>query len=504
MQKQQKEQIVTLISDWRDRSNLSIKQIVARIQAEGCDINRAKFENRFIRYDQTPAIAPELTLAVIAAFTKGLTRHERCTAAEAIDLAKLTHLPIDRFAEINHYFPNEEFQQAFSRYVQIGTPAPIGAPAPANITANGNGAIVTAVSSPNGTTPPTLSPPPPIPLHFPGKTHQRLIGRSTELDQLLESLREPDRKPLIAVIGLGGMGKTTLVQEAMDICWQERLFEHIVWTSAKTERFVGEGVYKTEVSDVTFEQLLDEIGRQCDRRDIPKLPFEQKKPAVKHLLMTQRVLVVLDNLETVAESEAVVDELFQLLGQSKLLITSRHQLRHERTFTLDLGGLFEAEGLTFLREDSEERGIDLVTEASQEALLEMYNVTGGAPLAMKLVIGQVSRWPLERVLSNLRAAKFAGPNYDFYRFIFKHSWDMLSIEAKQTLVSMAVFDLANGCTETSLGPVCNLPPDILQLALDHLILLSLVDTFGDLTARRYTLHSLTHYFILSDIVKKWS
>ncbi len=485
MQKAEKEQLVQLIGRWRERSNLTINRIVARIQAHGCDISRSMFENRFIRYDQQPDIAPELTLAIIAAFTEGLTPRERCTAAEALELAKLTHLPIDQLAEIGRFFPEDEFGAAFNRY------APTGA------------GVTRLKDKPNRIEPTpslTLS----LPLHFPGKTYHRLIGRSHELDQLIAALREPERKPIVAIVGLGGMGKTALAQEAMDHCWREGLFDHIVWASAKTERFVGEGTRPTEVSDYSFEQLLADIARQCDRLDLAKLPPDQQRAVVKQLLLTQRVLVVLDNLETMPDSEAFVDQVFQLLGRSKLLITTRHRVRHERAFSLDLGGLYQPEGLAFLREDSAERGINMIAQAKVEDLLEIYQVTGGAPLAMKLVVGQVSRWPLEQVLNNLKAAQFAGPNYDFYRFIFKQSWDMLATEAQQVLVSMAVFDLANGSSATALRQVSRVAPEAVQPALDQLILLSLVDGLGDLAARRYTLHPLTHYFILSDIVKKWS
>jgi hypothetical protein len=164
----------------------------------------------------------------------------------------------------------------------------------------------------------------------------------------------------------------------------------------------------------------------------------------------------------------------------------------------------EKEGVAFLREEGEERGIAVVAQAKPGDLLAIHQVTGGAPLAMKLVVGQASRLPLDRVLHNLKAANFAGPNYDFYRFIFKHSWDMLAVEAQKVLVSMSVFDLANGSTAQALRQVSELTSEPVQLALDQLILLSLVDALGNLAERRYTLHPLTHYFIMSDIVKKWS
>jgi hypothetical protein len=355
VQPSEKEQIVQLVSRWRERSQLTVKQILARIQAQGCDISRSMFENRFIRYDQQPAIDPELTLAVIAAFSSGLTEAERCTAAEAMALAKATHLPIDRFAEISPFFPEAEFKAAFSPYTPFE--------------------VTEAAALPPEVVPQDR----PLPLHFPGKTYQRLIGRSRELAQLMAALREPEHKPLIAVVGLGGIGKTTLAQEALEQAWREGLFAHSVWVSAKTERFVGEGTRQTEVSDYSFEQLLDDIGRQCERRDIASLPAEQKRAAVKHLLHSQRVLLVLDNLETIPDSEMFVDAIAHMLGQSKLLLTSRHQVRHERVFTLDLTGLFEAEGLDFLREDSQERGIHLLAQATPADLVEIHQVTGGGP-----------------------------------------------------------------------------------------------------------------------------
>lgn len=393
LQPSEKEQIVQLINLWRERSQLSVKQIIARIQTQGCDINRSMFENRFIRYDQRPMITPELTLAVIGALTKGLAQHERCTAAEAIQLANLTHLPLEQFESISDFFPANEFQTAFNQF------APQNLKKQPVVENDVNG--VSKVDSPQR-----------IPLHFPGKPYYRLIGRTQEFDRLWAALHELNRKPIIAVVGLGGIGKTSLVQEVMERCWLENSFDHIVWVSAKTERFVGGGAHPTGVSDYTLERLLDDIGRQSHRLDILNLPPAQKQVAVKEMLRSNRMLVVVDNLETVLNNAQFVEAIFQILGQSKLLITSRHQVIHERVFTLDLRGLSEQEGLIFLRENGAERGIDIVAQAQTADLATIHQVTGGAPLAMRLVVGQVSHLPLEQVLNNLQTARFSGPNYD--------------------------------------------------------------------------------------------
>jgi len=161
-------------------------------------VTRAMFENRFVRFDQQPDIAPELTMAVIAAFTKALTPHECCTPAEAIQLAKLTHMPIDQFEGMRQLFPEAEFNQAFSRAVLSLKQLP--------------------ASSRRSST-----------VHFPSKAYHRLVGRAEELQQLLNALRDPERKTVIAIVGLGGIGKTALAQEAMEQCWREGIFHHMVW-----------------------------------------------------------------------------------------------------------------------------------------------------------------------------------------------------------------------------------------------------------------------------------
>jgi hypothetical protein len=351
---------------------------------------------------------------------------------------------------------------------------------------------------------PAVKTPAGLSLYLPPKAYHRLVGRFNELDQVMNALRDPKRKPIVAIIGLGGIGKTALAREAVEHCWEEKLFDTIVWTSAKAEHFVGEGTIRTGISAYGFDELLSDIGRQCDRVDIAQMPADQKQAAVKYLLAHKRVLIVMDNLETVPESEPLVAKGFQILGQGKLLITSRHRVKHERAFTLGLGGFPEEEGVTFLCEESRERGIEAVSQAARPILVEVHQVTGGAPLAMKLVIGQISRQPMEVVLGTLKQASFKGQDYPFYRFVYRHSWEMLEMNARMALVDMSVFPPLTGGAVNDVQAVSQVEAPAFWPAMDQLVTLSLVDKIGLVGQERFVLHPLTQYFIRSDITKEWA
>lgn len=342
------------------------------------------------------------------------------------------------------------------------------------------------------------------PSFMPPKTYQRLIGRVEEQNKIMVALRAPKIPPIVVIVGLGGMGKTALAREIVVLCQQEGLFDHIVWTSAKAEHFIGERAVEQGARFFDLDALLSDIGRQCDRIDIATMPTEQKKAAVAYLLAQQSIMVVMDNLETVLEHDAIVRHMVDIIGKGKLLITSRHRITHERAFTVELKGFPVEDGIVFLRTEGQERNIMPVVNASQESLLEIHTVAGGAPLALRLVVGQLSRQPLISVLQSLRQASAKGQDYEFYRFVYWHSWNLLGETSQMALVDLSVFPPIVGGAIMDVEAVSQLQTDTFWSAMDQLVTMSLADKTGSLGQERFALHPLTHYFILADITEEWS
>jgi hypothetical protein len=328
----------------------------------------------------------------------------------------------------------------------------------------------------------------------------KFVGRDDKLEELLNDLRDP-LKPLITIAGLGGIGKTAMAEEAVRRLTKQEFFAHTVWRSTQAEKFTGERVERVEVADYSFDALLSDILSQCDMASTAGAPYEAKLQAVKQLLSAHRVLIVLDNLETVVDRDALVSELFQILGKGKILVTSRYEIHHQRVTPIHLDGLSEADSLLFLTTLAKSQHNQNLLSASQSTLVRVHEATGGAPLAMMLIAGQMSYQPVKHVLGTLEQAGASKVSYEFYSFIFKKSWSELNDDCRTILVGMRLFE-ANPTADT-LSYSVNMSEDVFYAAATILVQRSLLNVAVDPREARYSLHPLTRYFINADIVAGW-
>jgi hypothetical protein len=131
-------------------------------------------------------------------------------------------------------------------------------------------------------------------------------------------------------------------------------------------------------------------------------------------------------------------------------------------------------------------------QADKEDLSQIYKAIGGNPMAIKLVIGQARFYSLPQVLKRFAQKQ---EQEDLFKYIYLDAWESLSDASKTVLLTLTEAG-EGGFTFEHLHHVSDLPEEDVQIALERLILLSLVDLGGTLMERRYRLHRLTEVFIL--------
>ena len=331
----------------------------------------------------------------------------------------------------------------------------------------------------------------------PTPPHQ-LFGVDAAHDELLARLQTIDRPWLISIDGIGGIGKTSLAQAVVNALDGTDHFTRMVWVSAKQEEFqMGVGIQPTDRAAMNAEQMIDAVLQELTGDSTAEGPREKELLLLRHLKEVP-TLVVVDNLETVADYEALVPTLRDLTDPSKFLITSRHALaQYNDVFCLTLGELDQQAAFELLRHEAHMRGIRSLADTADDALAQITDVVGGHPLALNLVLGQLVFLPLEQVLANLQQA--TGQHVDdLYTYIYWQAWETLDTPARQLFLAMPMLYNA---TYAQLAAVTKLEMDALQSALTQLIGLSLVQVAGDLQVPRYRLHRLTETFLMNEVLK---
>ncbi len=339
----------------------------------------------------------------------------------------------------------------------------------------------------------------PLSTHLPPPGYTRLFGVEGVLALLLARLEAPDDHWLISLEGMGGLGKTALAREAAGRLAETDRFAGIAWETARREFYTWHGLEHSDRPALTFEQLLDAIADQLGGSDAGLLPLPAKQEHVRALLRTRPCLVVVDNLEPAMDCEALPAQLWELANPSKFLLTSRHRVSPcPGLSALPLDELAEPDALALLHYEGRQRGLPEVAQADEEALRPILAVTGGNPLALKLVVGQLVSLPLSRVLADLKTVQ---PGIDpFYQYLYRRSWDLLSAPARHLLLHMALLPASGGEWE-DLSALTGLSDAELASAITELIACSLLQAGG--LEKTYTIHPLTHHFI-SNQAAQWA
>lgn len=317
--------------------------------------------------------------------------------------------------------------------------------------------------------------------NLPAASYSRFILRTQILAELAAALQS--RSATVVIVGLGGMGKTSLAREA-------------AVRSLAGEQPFPQAVAVIWVSDAqrpgttNLDLVLDTIARVLDYPGLTELAHAEKRAGVERLLRGTRALLVVDNAETITDG-ALLSWLLHLPEPSKAIITTRSYLHIYRQggWMLELRGMQEEEALELAHVRIHQLGLPTPVDPSR--ILPLLHAAGGNPKAITIALGLVKyeHRTIPEVVDDLREAR--GEPFDE---LFAHAWALLDDAARRALRAMAL--LPAGASLESLAAVADIPAQAIRRAVERLVDLALVDVEQrDLgLAPRYVAHPLVRAF----------
>ncbi len=226
------------------------------------------------------------------------------------------------------------------------------------------------------------------------------VGRAKEIVEIVGAFdKTPSRTPRVAIIGAGGLGKTEL-SKAVAWWYVERgKADAVLWASASRDE--GEFVLRDLAS------LLSIAARAFGLPITEQSSFDEQKRVVREFFEQHRVIVLLDNWETLEgrARKELWDFVLGLPGSTRVIVTSRDTLPPKDARNYELDTLTIADGAQlFLNIACNAGYFDRNPKLSKEdaaILSAIVERLGGYPLAIEVVAGQTESRALGDIWSDL-------------------------------------------------------------------------------------------------------
>lgn len=216
--------------------------------------------------------------------------------------------------------------------------------------------------------------------------NDRFFGREDEVGELLGKLGNP-RGRGVSIAGFGGIGKTELAIEVVLRLSTQRRFKKIYSGSAKTLMMTPSGARHTDPMFEDYPTFIRDLAGWLglDVTSTPGLESTEAIAAacVKELKGQERVLLFVDNLETLGDLKLFNFLDNQLPDSVSLITTSRvHKLRNFM-YQKELAPLPARECAKLLRHELQRQGLDKLADTPigdlEDKAVQLY----GTPLAIR-------------------------------------------------------------------------------------------------------------------------
>ncbi|KAM3738744.1 hypothetical protein ACB098_09G153300 [Castanea mollissima] len=275
------------------------------------------------------------------------------------------------------------------------------------------------------------SPPPPLGIgYLPIESIMDFESRTKMKKEVLEALRA-DKINMIAICGMGGIGKTTMAKEVAKRAKDDKLFDEVGMAVVS---------HTLDLSKIQG-QIAEMLGLKFDE----EYPLARAERLKKRLMDSKSVLVILDDVWDALDLEAVGIPYGGQHNKCKILLTSRSeeactQMKTQKIFPINV--LSEEEAWNLFKEMA---GNCIDTPGLHPIAKEVAKECGGLPIAI-LTVGRAlenkSECEWSAALQELKNAipiKISDPNSKVYSNIELSYSYLKSDEAKSCFLLCCLF-----------------------------------------------------------------
>ncbi len=300
---------------------------------------------------------------------------------------------------------------------------------------------------------------------------ERFVGRKHQLNKVREALFK-SRHPIIALDGIGGVGKSAVAIEIVRNLYEAQKYMFIVSQSAKSKVW-HEHMATRKAGFSGLTEFLHGIAK------VFELPQEKNldtlKASVIDAMEGLEGLLLVDNIEDISDSAVFSFLVYEVPDPVKVLVTSRVD-KGLGALTISIPQMDESEARELFYEELTRVGFKDVYSDS-ESIDEIIRATGKIPLALKwAALLAANHQSLKEASHRLR--KLDATKKEFLSFCFATMFDVLTPLARDVAV-LGVY-LENVCNSITLSKILDKSEREIEFALDELKEKGiLLDTFSD-------------------------
>ncbi len=329
---------------------------------------------------------------------------------------------------------------------------------------------------------------------LPPPPYEQLYGFDSIREKTVRQLLKPAAPWIVVIVGIGGIGKTSLADAVTRQVVQELAYEDVAWLHAGARGLDGE----KPPPEQSFEQLLNTMDQELWPQ-APRVSVAEQRQRLRRLFKGKSHLIVIDNLESDDETAYVVEHIREFTNPSEFLITSRSRPADSvPAYFVLLDELPFDDAAALIRQHAAATGLAELARGGDVDIKAIYDVAGGNPLALKLIVSLAAVLPFDQILADL-AKNRPGPIEELYRYIYLESWRSLSENAQALLQAMPLVAEMGALPEQMIA-ISGLNEDFFWSTVSELVSRSLLEVRGTMHDRRYGIHRLTESFLRTEII----